>query len=40
LFVRPTQNWKHVILWTLLFAGAENTNMHTKDRLQGNCRVD
>jgi hypothetical protein len=24
--MRPSQNWNHAILDTLLFAGAENTN--------------
>jgi hypothetical protein len=25
LFMRPSQNWNHVILDTVLFVGAENT---------------
>jgi hypothetical protein len=27
--MRPSQNWKHVILTTLLFAGAKNTDRTT-----------
>jgi hypothetical protein len=26
--MRPSQNWKHAILTTVLFAGAENTDKH------------
>jgi hypothetical protein len=26
LFVRPPQKWKRVIMYTLLFAGVENTD--------------
>jgi hypothetical protein len=26
--MRPSQNWNHVILDTMLFAGAENTNSY------------